>query len=293
MDVRAYGPEWSDVRVIGDGGEMTPFLFNGQEYLLRNCSAINNVIGAAIPDHAMILHATENRLISEFFFEHYFISGFVHGGRLHCFGGRMTLGTWRAHQLDWCYSDDLVHWSEPVCVHEDPNLIYNTTVVWNGKKFVMGVESNDPRYPIFTLFFYESDDLRRWTPVADAIYGADKYIGGPAMYFMPDGFYYLSYVNEFINRESGKPNYDTRIARSRDLIRWEEGKRPVISPDYGHRPMPERFPDVCDINASDAEYLEVGGRVKCYFAGGNQNGVGDSKMAEFDGTLMELFLRFF
>ena len=289
------GPEWHNIVCFPENGEVTPFLYGGKEYLLRNCSALNDPEFKGKSDFAQIVDVENNTVTKEFFHGHYFNSLFCHNGVYHCFGALMgDSNGWKAHSIEHCFSTDLVNWSEPVCIYESENCLFNTAVTFDGRRFVMVTESDDPRYPKFTFNFLESEDLKNWREIPGAIYGDKKYVGGPSIYYLPDdGYFYLTYVNRFTNPVTSAANYNTCIARSRDLINYEEGIRPVINPDYDHRPQPETHPDVYDINASDAEFLEINGRVKCYCSGGNKNGVGDLKCGEFYGTLAELFQRFF
>jgi alpha-L-fucosidase len=155
-------------------------------------------------------------------------------------------------------------------------------------------ETDDKRYKPFTFRFLESTDLVHWTLLDKPIYGDKKYVGGPALYYLhEDGFFYVTYVNEFINEETRAMNYDTCIARSMDLINWEEGTRPILFPDYNHRPFPRKHPAVFEINASDAEFIEKDGKVSVFYCGGNQQGVCDNATAEFNGSLLDLFHKFF
>ena len=64
-------------------------------------------------------------------------------------------------------------------------------------------------------------------------------------------------------------------------------------PDFNNRPDPEHFPEVYDVNASDAEFIEEDGKVKVFFIGGNQWGVSDNQVAEYNRTADQLFQEFF
>ena len=63
--------------------------------------------------------------------------------------------------------------------------------------------------------------------------------------------------------------------------------------DPTHRPDPEQYPNVYDLNASDAELCAWKGKTIVYFAGGNQQGVSDLQVAEFDGSPRELLEHYF
>ncbi|NLF94119.1 MAG: hypothetical protein GX564_09550, partial [Oligosphaeraceae bacterium] len=247
-------------------------------------------------DHSIIVDAASGKTIATVLPGHYFTSVYVHGGCCYCFAARLeTPCGWRCHHIDVIQSQDLRHWSEPRPVVSCPDeLLYNTAAVYDGRRHLLLYESDDAQYPKFTFKFLESADLVSWRPVEPALFGQSKYVGGPALYFLPsNGHYYLTYVNEFYNHQTGALNYNTRIARSRDLTYWEEGRRPVLEPDYEHQPDPVHHPEVYEINASDAEFVELDGKVEVYCCGGNQQGIGDAAMAEYQGTLETLLQSFF
>ena len=227
----------------------------------------------------------------------YFASAFVHDGRVYCFCIDYELDRpwWTARRLLMLSSDDLITWTRPMAVieAESNESLFNTAVTYDGEKFVMLYESDDPQYkPKFTFKFAVSKDLIHWEKVRDAVYGRNKYVGGPALEFF-DGWYYVTYVNIFPNPVDGRDNYDTRIARSRDLVNWEDAPegRSVLMPTYTY-PDPTR-PHLCEDNASDAEYLEKDGKVVVFWNGGNQENLGGAYMSECPGTLKELFESFF
>ena len=289
---------WKNVEHFNGLGEATPFIFKGKKYVLHNLSPINEGdLPKGEAERAVIYEAETNRKVCEVLRDHYFISAYVANDRCFVFGsytGNFP-GHWRATKINVSWSDDLVHWSEPQCVIDYPTgCVYNTGTIFDGERYILLFETDDSRYPIFTFRFMESKDLIHWTLLDKAIYGDKKYVGGPALYYMPeDGMIYLTYVNEFVNEETRNVNYDTCIARSRNLIDWEEGDRPILFPDYDHRPQPEKHPDVYEINTSDAEFIEENGKVTVYYCGGNQLGVGDAAKAEYDGTLFQLFNEYF
>lgn len=256
-----------------------------------------NLLPEGEADRAVIMEAGTDKKICEVLPEHYFISAYVVGDKCYCIGSYMGPASkkWHAHQIHVVYSDDLIHWSEPQLVIDYPDgYVYNSTTVFDGERYIMLFETDDHRYPIFTFRFLESRDLLHWKLLDRERYGEEKYVGGPALYYFPEEkYFYLTYVNEFINEETRQPNYDTCIARSKNLIDWEEGDKPIIFPDYEHRPQPEEYPDVYEINASDAEFIEHDGKVTVFYCGGNQQGVMDAATAEYDGTLLQLFNEYF
>jgi len=286
-------------------GEVTPFLFRGCEYRVENVMAHYLYPAAAVgshphEDHFRIRRVEDDRLISIPLMNHYFATAFVWKDICYCFA--LDLGEakgWASSRINMISSKDLISWTAPVCVLDvsaDGESIFNNTITHDGRRFVLLYETNDPKYPIFTLKFAESDDLIHWRKIPGAIYGKEKYTGGPALYWIPEEqYYYLTYVDMFVHPVVRKLNYRTSVTRSKDLIHWEDAPagRAVLLPDYGHRPDPEGHPEVYDLNASDAEYLEKDGVVRAFFCGGNQWGVADNQTAEYHGTLAEFFREFY
>lgn len=290
--------------------ETTPFMFKGTEYLLMNvkegdysCFARGEMPSVGIhDDHFIIRNIDEDRTMSAPLYNCYFASAFVHEDRVYCFAIDYELDRpwWTSRRLIMVSSDDLVTWTKPIIVLEaDENeSLFNTDVVWDGKRFVMLYETDDPAYePKFTFKFAESDDLIHWRKIPDAIYGIGKYVGGPCMEVIDD-YYYVTYVNHFkaaVEGVENVDNYDTRITRSKDLIHWEDAPegRSVVVPTYKH--SDPKQPHLIETNASDIEFLEKDGRVYAYYMGGNQvcMSIGGSYAVEYDGTLKELFEYFF
>jgi alpha-L-fucosidase len=284
---------------------MTPFIFKEKEYRLINCK--NKVAYKCYPkalpsvgihdDHFVIRNITDDRIMSAPLYNCYFASAFIYNDRCYCFAIDYEFDRpwWTSRRLLMLSSDDLITWTKPQIVleAEDTESLFNTDVVFDGEKFVMLYENDDPKYnPKFTFKFAISNDLVHWEKVPNAVYGRDKYVGGPTMEFF-DGYYYVTYVNYFKNPKDGKDNYDTRITRSRDLITWEdapEGKS-VLMPSYEY-PSAEK-PHLEETNASDAEFLEKNSKVYCYYNGGNQENLGGAYVAEYTGTLKQLFSSFF
>jgi alpha-L-fucosidase len=137
---------------------------------------------------------------------------------------------------------------------------------------------------------FTSADLVHWERLPDALCVDKKYGGGPALYWI-NGFYYVTFVDLFIHPLERRLAFRTLLTRSRDLIHWEEApeERPVLLPDFSSRPDPEGYPDIYDVNASDAEFIQEEDKVRVYYISGNQWGVSDNRTALFTGSLQELF----
>jgi alpha-L-fucosidase len=130
--------------------------------------------------------------------------------------------------------------------------------------------------------------LATWERIPDALYGTDKYVGGPALYREGD-FFYTLYLQDL----GGK--WETCITRSKDLIHWQDAPpdRPFLTFDPSRKHPPLRPQNVMEINASDAELCCWKGKTLVYFTGSDQQVAGDLQTAEYSGTPQQLFESFF
>lgn len=206
-------------------------------------------------------------------------------------------GKSRFYQLE---SADLVNWSEPEVILENPAWQgYNTSVCRAEDRFIMIFELGAPLEIVkepFTMFFAESYDLRDWKVIPDAVFGQDFYTGGPMVRYF-DGIYYVFFVDG--SYESG---FRVSAARSRDLKNWElSRKNPVM--DYGredYRLYGEFSPALKDyianaenINVSDLDMCEYNGKLELVYSWGNQRGMEFLSRAESDLTEKDFCEYFF
>lgn len=290
---------WENIQYATEGAEATFFIFKGKEYCLLNFSPAHDKLPEGTREHARIYDVETSAEVGGPVFEgYYFISAYSNprDGKVYCFAPRFEAPrAWlTGHAMDYICSDDLIHWSAPAPVTENYNCgcLLNTGVTFDGERYVMLVEVRDVGKP-FSVKFLESRDLKSWQFIDGALFRNNiTYLGAGAIYYVPeDKYYYITYLNEFTNEETGDLNYDTHIARSRDLFNWERGKRPVLFPDYTH-PITDGN-GIMEINASDAEFIEIDGKVKACGAGGNQLGVKDRFTCWYNGPMAELFAGFF
>lgn len=281
-------------------GETTPFVFRGRLYRLENWQKFMELPQASSGDRYMedvvrIWDVEADALVSVVLTGHSFGMAFVWEDRVYVYAAAHPANNrWRTvTEITLTTSDDLQHWTAPeVVLRAEPNEhLFNVAVCRGDHRFIMLYETDDARWPAFTFKYCESNDLRHWTLIPDAIYGREKYVGGPALYY-EDGWYYTLYLHDL----GGK--WETRITRSRDLIHWEDApvERPFLTFDeertfqYWHQ---GELRTVHEINASDAEVCAWQGKTLVYFNGGDQQSSGDLQLAEFDGTPAQLFAAFF
>lgn len=286
---------WQKLPSAALPGEMTPFVFKGERYRLENVLAHYLTPGMSVgtrpaENHFRIRRESDDRLISIPLLDHYFASAFVQKDRCYCFAADQESGHCR---LDMISSTDLISWTAPECILDlsgSGAVVCNSSVAFDGSRYVLLYECSDPGFPVYTFKFLASADLVHWEKIPEALCLDRKYGGGPALYWV-NGFYYVTYVDLFIHTLERRLAFRTSVTRSKDLIRWEEApeNRPLLLPDFSSRPDPEGHPDVYDVNASDAEFIQEGGDVRVYYAGGNQWGVSDNRTALFPGTMQDLF----
>ncbi len=277
--------------------ETTPFVFKDKLYLMESWQVQWETPG--VPEGSSMQHdqvrirdVAGDRIVSTPLVGHGLAFTFVWEGRVYVFGSNWgTEKKWLVKDVSVTSSDDLVNWTEPKVVlhaNEDENF-FNVAVCRGEDKFVLLVETNDPRWPAFTFKYFTSDDLMNWTQVPEAYYGTNKYVGGPALYYEGDHYYTL-YLQSL-----GDAHYETRIAKSKDLVAWEDAPegRPFVTyqPELKVHALRPHY--IREQNASDAEMVYFGGKTIVYYTGGDQQICGDLQRAEFLGTPRELLEHFF
>lgn len=230
----------------------------------------------------------------------------LHMGNAFVAGDRVVVtaverwGGCRFYQME---SKDLIRWTEPRVILEDPAWEgYNTTMCRADGRYVLSFELGKPTEKVgeaFTMFFAESTDLKTWRLVEGASMGGDRYTGAPMLRHHGGWFYYFHLEGSY------RHGFQTRVARSRDLRSWEFSPHVVL--DYGPEdkmiyPVPTAefteaekayIAGAKDVNASDLDMCEWNGRLVCFYSWGNQRGNEFSALAEADCTEREFCESFF
>jgi alpha-L-fucosidase len=279
--------------------ETSPFVFKNKLYLLENWQQFWDVPGSNFEDKNMfskdevrIRDLQTGKIVSVALKNHAFGTVLIWKGKVYVFAGDYGIDKpWRSiTSISMTSSSDLKNWSKPVTVlqAEGKEHIFNTAVCRGKDKFILLYETDDSRWPAFTFKYTQSSDMENWEIIPDALYGTNKYVGGPALYY-EGGWYYTLYLH-YMN-----PTFETRITRSKDLKTWEDAPldRPFVTFDSTHKNMPLRESDLFETNASDVELCYFKGRTIIYFTGGNQNVAGDLQRAIFKGKPRQLFEYFF
>ncbi|HEX5027115.1 MAG TPA: alpha-L-fucosidase [Agriterribacter sp.] len=277
--------------------ESSPFVFRDKLYLLENNQKFWDVKGAKPGDYfhddeVRIKEISSGKIISIALKNHGFGTVLTHDNTVYVFAGNYGTGKpWRQMtEISMTSSTDLKNWTKPVTVLKaNPNEFFFNTAVCRGKdNFILLYETNDPQWKPFTFRYVESTDLQHWKEIPGAVYGKDKYVGGPALYY-EGGWYYTLYL------ENIKIGYETRITRSKDLINWQDAPadRPFVTFNPIHRNIPLLKPGIAESNASDVELCYYNGKTIIYFTGSDQTTAGDLQWATYKGTPQQLFEYFF
>ena len=206
-------------------------------------------------------------------------------------------GKSRFYQLE---SDDLVNWSSPRVILENPSWKgYNTTLCRADDCFILAFELGAPAELVkvpFTMFFARSADLKTWEVIPDAVFGQDIYTGGPMLRYF-DGFFYFFYLDG-----SYEKGFNTCVARSKDLKKWQwSSKNPVLPYSEDDRKLFETFTPSLkkyiagaeNINASDLDMCEFDGVLEMVYSWGNQRGTEFLARAQADMTEKDFCEYFF
>jgi alpha-L-fucosidase len=278
--------------------EVTPFVFQDRLYLLENWQKQWEHPGSPDGSHfqedeVRVRDVKAEKIVSTALTGHGLGCALAWQGRVHVFAGDWGKGDkkWGIQRVSYVSSSDLKTWtvSRNVLCADSGERLFNVSVCRGDDRFILLAETDNPRWPPFTFKYYESTNLTEWRLIPDALYGTNKYVGGPAVYH-EGGWYYTLYLESL-----GSNRYETRITRSRDLRQWNDAPdgRAFVTFNPTQRVHPLRPAHVRESNASDAEVVYWKGTTLVYFTGGDQQLAGDLQMAEFPGTPRALFEKFF
>jgi|GEM_PF-4626088 Beta-xylosidase len=192
---------------------------------------------------------------------------------------------------------DLVTWSQPEMVfdseHSDEIHYQNNTVVWDGTRFIMGLDLLGGPYD-FTICFAQSHDLHTWHYLPGAIYRPHLYTSCPLLTF-DNGWYYLFHNRYSTEREL----FEIFVVRSRDLLVWNDSpNNPILSPNPAELLQPKQTGDHTiyhAINYSDLQLYEREGKTIGLVHVGDQTAGPQVYLirTEFNGPLTEFYRELF
>lgn len=211
-------------------------------------------------------------------------------------GAAYVTGTQGRSRVNLFVSRDGKTWQQRTVIDEARYGIFNTSLCRAGEEYVLAFEIDKPRGEAgvpFTIRFAKSRDLRTWTVTEpECNFTKDRYSAAPCLRWSA-GWFYLFYLE-------AHEGYETRVVRSRDLVRWEASPlNPVLraSTDDKRLANPkltpaqrEKIAAAKNINNSDLDFCEWRGRLVLNYSWGNQQGTEFLAEARYEGT-EEQFLR--
>ncbi len=199
---------------------------------------------------------------------------------------------WGANTIEAFWSTDLKTWQHGTALEVPKAKIFNTSVCRGPDGYVMAIEFGEPADWVgngFTNLFAQSKDLLHWAMMPpQCVYTKERYSACPALRFL-DGCYYMVYLEAYPG-----PHYMPHIVRSKDLEHWESSPlNPMMRPGPEDKQIAnpklseeerKRIAEAKDINNSDLDFCEFGGKTILYYSWGNQQGNEFLAEAAYAGT---------
>jgi hypothetical protein len=276
-------PATTEVGVFMDneGAESTPILWHGRVVIVT--------FNRPASGYYVTLTDMETKTVIATLQTPDFTTGcaIVAGDRLYIYGtsGITVTGgvSFNNNTISVITTDDLVNWTPPYIVHTSPNgtAAWNVSVTETNDGYVMAYDySQSPSETSSSRAkFLYSQNLVNWQDWPGLIVGNNNYLAAVTLRYS-NGFYYAMFVQSY---DSAQGRYlPNVIMRSTDLTEWTSGIWAVESP-LNH-------PDYLG-SATDADMVEVKGKVLIVYLTGDQGGPAGTKIriAEYPGT-MDAFL---
>ena len=285
--------------------EATPIVFDGRLYRLEYVRAHkNNEANPSETTHLRLIDVYSRATVSTLAEDHHFGTAFADGGYMYVAATAKPdedtiYEDWGGVRVDIYRSSDLKQWELYSSVSFEGHHIFNTAICKKDGKYTMLAEIDLP--VLFSFRFAQSDDMKRWEVLPEKyIFQKGRYSGGPAMYTVSgDPHYYVFYLEA-----NPGPCYTNCIARSRDLVEWEyspvnpvlmfdaEEDKKIANPFLTPHEQ-ERIARALDINNSDMELCEFGGRTIIYYSWGCQMGIEFLAEACYEGSMKDFLQGFF
>lgn len=256
-------------------GEMTPLVHDNRLILVS--AGFPWVSESPFRDPSLWIGDPQTgEIFSTFGKEYGFPSAITHNDSIYVFAGKTGFSSNGVLSIECFSTNNMARWTNKVVLHaEAGEEFFNQSVCFDGEKFTMAIEVRDKKLTPFSIYFAQSDDLIHWERVP-AVLNIDRYTACPDILFS-EGYYYLFYLEQRTPRWW----FEMCVARSKDLVSWEESTKPVLQPEDA---------ELC--NSSDIDIVEFNNKVYVFYCYGNQKGMGCGTWAEYDGTLDD-FLKYY
>ena len=288
--------------------ESTPIVFKDNLYRFEYCRPqVSEHLSSRNPYNAnpwSSFHLIDMKTLRQtpsFAPNHHLGCAYTDGGIMYAVG---VDGQWGGDTLHFFRSEDLESWECVSELHLPGWKIFNTGVCKKDGVYTLLMEISEPVEEAgprpFTFRFATSPDMIHWTLTpTECAFQKDRYAGGPAIYAVDDGYYYVLYLEAYPG-----PCYSNCIARSTDLIHWEyspinpvmmynEFEDKQIANPFLTQEEQKQIAEARDINNSDMELCEFNGRTIIYYSWGNQQGMEFLAEASYEGSLKEFLTGWF
>lgn len=257
--------------VAADIVEANPAVFGGRLYRFEYIRESNagNTTGSSF---FRFIDVASGRSTASFGRGLHMGCAFVSDGRMYV----SCVRKWGGSEVLLLWSDDLLNWSEPEIILSAPGWeVFNTSICRSADGFTMVFERGRPAPGDvnFTMYFAYSSDLHDWRVIPGAVYGFGVYCGAPLLRYFDKWYYFFHLSGSY---ESG---FNTMVSRSKDLKDWsreelvlpyDEADRRWLVPVNAE--LLERSRRARNINASDLDFCEYGGKLYATYSWGDQRG---------------------
>ena len=287
--------------------ESTPIVFGGDLYRFEYCRARESEhlteINTYNPNSWSSFHLINLRTnvqTPSFAKDHHLGSAYTDNGVMYAVG---VEDEWGGDTLHVFSSEDLQTWECISEIHLPGWKIFNTGVCKMNGVYTLLMEISAPVEEAgkpFTFRFATSPDMVNWTLTpSECVFQKHRYAGGPAIYTVDDGYYYVLYLEAYPDG-----HYVNCIARSTDLVQWEyspinpvmmysEHEDKQIANPFLTLKEQEQIREALDVNNSDMELCEFNGRTIIYYSWGNQQGVEFLAEASYEGGIKQFLQSWF
>lgn len=162
---------------------------------------------------------------------------------------------------------------------------YNTSVCNGPDRYIMAYETNEATP--FSFRFLQSYDLVTWAPIG-GLCNAGFYSACPTVKYAADGYYLVTYLFDLAGDGSGP--WITAAARTNDFSTIDNFGGNANYTCYQQFMAPDGPRD--GVNTSDIDFIEWEGKVYITYLTGDQNTWGGNNDAWFNGTLEDLYRKF-
>ena len=222
---------------------------------------------------------------------------FAEGRTMYAFG----VDKWGGSRIRMFRSTDLKHWESRLALELPKWELFNTSVCKSDGRYVMAIEAGDPAEIVgvpFTMFFADSSDLQHWKLLPlDRVYSKEKYTACPALRCFERQYYLICLKAQAradlrVARRSLQGPGALAIEPAQSRVKFSPEDKRIANPKLTQAQR-RMIAGAVDINNSDIDLCEYGGKTVIYYSWGNQQGREFLAEARYDGGLAGFLKGFF